>query len=360
MALTEHGLLTPGPVNLHPAAAAVIARPQTHHRSRRAIQVISSLRRKLKELAAADGEVILIGGSGTASMEAAVRGLFRQGARLWIPVAGKFAGRWAEIAASAGMKPVLTEHEWGSAVSVNSLPEEPLDGALLTHSETSTGVLHPVHELSRAVKSQNDGAIVVVDAVTSFMLAELKLDAWNIDAAVSGSQKGVMSPPGLSWLWLSNRAVEVLRPAGYYLDVYRELKAQQKGQTAFTPPIQIIEAVDAVLTAELPGGIKDLPRRWERKARENHRFYSMGSEIGLRPVPNSNEHRSPATAAFYLPDSVRYDLLSTAFENAGWRIAGGQGKLKDRIFRVSAMGYFKPAELDRAYDDFLRIISHLV
>lgn len=356
MALNRPRLLTPGPVNLHPAAVRALARPLLHHRSDEAAQTIADLRERLRQLVGTGGEAVLIGGSGTAAMEAVARGLFRPGARVWVPVAGKFAERWAEIAASSGLDPVVTQHPWGAAATAGDLPSGPLDGALFTHSETSTGVLHPLRELAAAVRARNPDALVVADAVTSFLLAPLELDAWGVDAAVSGSQKGTMAPPGLAWAWLGPRALEALHPAGYYLDLSRELTAQRKGQTAFTPPMQIVEAVAAVLEEAVAQEGEGLEARWREKRRANERFYELAGRAGLRPVPRTPEARSPATAAFYLPRGQDYAGLSAAFAARGWRIAGGQGPLKGRIFRVSAMGHFEPGELERAYDDFRQLI----
>ncbi|WP_456444890.1 pyridoxal-phosphate-dependent aminotransferase family protein [Oceanithermus sp.] len=356
MAVTRPRLLTPGPVNLHPAALQALARSQLHHRSPEAAALIRRLRARLAAMLASRGEAVLLGGSGTAAMEAVVRALFRPGARVWVPVAGKFAERWVEIARAAGLEPQVSEHPWGAAVSPDDLPPVRIDGALLTHSETSTGVLHPLRSLVAAVRARAPEALVVVDAVTSFLVAEIELESWGLDAAVSGSQKGAMSPPGLAFAWLAPRALERLRPSGYYLDLSRELAAQRQGQTAFTPPIQIIEAVHDVLEAVWPHGRDDLARHWAAKAEATARFYARGAELGLRPVPSREEARSPATAAFYLPPGWTSEALSAAFAERGWRVAGGQGPLKGRIFRVSAMGYFTPAELERAYSDFTAVL----
>lgn len=360
MAVDRLRLLTPGPVNLHPAALAALARPQLHHRSPEAAALVRGLRARLASLLETRGEALLIGGSGTAAMEAAARALFPPGARVWVPIAGKFAERWAEIARSAGLVPIVTEHAWGEAVRPDHLPRLSLDGALLTHSETSTGVLHPVRELAAAVRAHNPEATVLVDAVTSFLAAPLSLESWGLDAAVSGSQKGAMAPPGLAFVWLAPRALERLRPAGYYLDLVHELAAQREGQTAFTPPIGIIEAVDAVLAAQRFERRADLEGYWKRKREDNEQFYALGEDLGLRPLPRVQEARSPATAAFYLPEGRSFPELSTAFAERGWRIAGGQGPLKGHIFRVSALGYFDSGELERAYEDFTELLRGFV
>ncbi len=349
-------LLTPGPVNLHPVALAALAQPQLHHRSPEAGELVRDLRERIARLAGTVGEAVLLGGSGTAAMEAAVRALFAPGARVWVPVAGKFSERWCEIARAAELEPVCDAYEWGSAVPPETVPTGPLDGALLTHSETSTGVLQPLAELSARVRERHPGALVVADVVTSFALAPVRMDAWGLDAAVLGSQKGLMSPPGLAAVVLGARGLKRLRPAGYYLDLARELRAQRARQTAFTPPINLIEAAAAVMAALEAA---DWEARFARVREVNERFYALGKTAGLTPVPAPGAERSPATAAFYLPRGMPYAEVSQAFAARGWRVAGGQGPLKGRILRVSAMGYFEDGELERAWRDFAEITARL-
>ncbi len=354
MAMKRPRLLTPGPVNLHPAAVRALARPQLHHRSSEAGELVRELRARIAKLANSRGEAVLLGGSGTAAMEAAVRGLFRPGARVWVPVAGKFSERWCEIARAAGLEPVCDAYDWGQAVPPGAVPARPLDGALLTHSETSTGVLQPLAELAARFRERHPEALLAVDAVTSFALTPLRMDDWKLDAVVLGSQKGLMSPPGLAAVVLGPRGLEALRPAGYYLDLARELRAQRAHQTAFTPPINLIEAAAAVMRALEAEGWE---ARFERVREANEGFYALGETAGLVPVPEPGTRRSPAVAAFYLPRGTPYVEVSRAFAARGWRIAGGQGPLKGSIFRVSAMGYFEPGELERAYGDFRQLLK---
>ena len=349
-------LLTPGPVCLHPAARKALAQPQIHHRSPAASKLLTSLRENVARVAGTAGETVVVTGSGTAAMVALVAGLFAPGARVWVPLAGKFSERWAEIAASAGLDVVTTEHPWGAAVSSADVPKAPLDGALLTHSETSTGVLQPVAELAAAVKAASPQALVVADAVTSFLLSELRMDEWGLDALAIGSQKGLMSPPGLGLAVLAESALESLRSAGYYLDLARELGQQRGGQTAYTPAINLVAAAAAVLEEVLREGLDGHLRQ---KSERNRRFYEIGAKAGLQPLPQAGAQKSPATAAFYLPEGAAAGSLATAMSARGWRIAGGQGPLKGRIFRISAMGYLENDEMERAFSDFESALQEL-
>ena len=348
-------LLTPGPVCLHPAALRALTEPQMHHRSQPAAKLLASLRRNVSAAAGTEGETVVLTGSGTAAMVALANGLFAPGERVWVPVAGKFSERWAEIAASVGLEPLVTEYAWGQVVSPGDVPAG-IAGALLTHSETSTGVLQPLAKLARAVRERNPDALVVADAVTSFLLSELKMDEWRVDAVAIGSQKGLMSPPGLGLAVLGPRAQEALRPAGYYLNLERELRAQRAGQTAYTPAINLIAAADAVLANIVAEGLEKhltIKKEW------NDHFYEIGERAGLEAVPRREDARSPAAAAFYLPAGVPSSAVLGAMLEKGWRIAGGQGPLKGKIFRISAMGYLTADELERAFADFSGVLSRL-
>jgi len=340
-------LLTPGPVELHPRARLVLAGPQRHHRGEAAARVFSRVREGLKAAFGTAGETLLLTGSGTAGMEALVGGLFRPGERVVVPVSGKFSERWAEIALARGLAVERLELEWGTVLDPEAVAahvDGGVAGVFLTHSETSTGVLNPIAEIAARVRAQNPEALVVVDAVTSLFVAPFALDEMGLDAAVAGSQKGLMLPPGLAFLALGPRALKRLQPYGYYLDLARELKTQPRGQAAFTPAINLIEAANAVLEVLLP----ELAAHQAEKAALNARLYTLGEAYGLRPVPPEG-FESPATAAFWLPEGMDAEAVKAAFLNEGLLIAGGQGRLKGKIFRISLMGYFEPEQLEEVF-----------
>jgi len=350
-------LLTPGPVELHPRARLALTRPQLHHRTEEAKGVLMEVRAQMRCAFVTEGEVVALTASGTGAMEAALAGLFRPGERVYVPVAGKFSERWAEIAEAWGLEVYRRDYPWGHALTeadvARDIEDEPIAGALLTHSETSTGVLHPLPALAGAIRSCCPEALVVVDAVTSLFVAPFALDPWGVDAAVTGSQKGLMLPPGLSFVALGPRALSRLAPRGYYTNLAAELAKQRQGEAAFTPAVQLLVAAREVLEVLLA----DLEGHLERKQRGNDRLYELGLEAGLRPVP---EVRSPATAAFYLPPSLSYAALKDAFLRRGAVIAGGQGPLKGRIFRVSLMGYFDEAGEAWAFETVRAVLAEVL
>ncbi|WP_018461989.1 pyridoxal-phosphate-dependent aminotransferase family protein [Thermus oshimai] len=326
-------LLTPGPVRLHPKALEALARPQLHHRTEPARALFLRARTLLKAAFRTEGEVLLLTGSGTLAMEALVRGLFAPGERVLVPVYGKFSERFWEIAEAAGLSVDRLDYPYGRVPRPEDVAKGGYRGLLLVHSETSTGALVDLPALAQAFKAENPEGLVGADMVTSLLVKEVALEAFGVDAAASGSQKGLMCPPGLGFVALSPRALEALRPAGYYLDLTRELRAQREGESAWTPAINLVGAVAAVLEEILPR----LEEHLALKAWQNDLLYRVGEELGLRAVP---EVRSPAVAAFYLPEGVPYGRVKEAFARRGAVIAGGQGPLKGRIFRLSLMGHY--------------------
>lgn len=327
-------ILTPGPVELHPKALEALSRPQLHHRSDEAISLFNSARTLLKQAFNTEGEVVLVTGSGTAAMEALLLSLFAPGQRVWVPIHGKFSERWAEIAEVYGLEVVKQELPWGSVVKPEHIEAltGSFDGALLTHSESSTGALNDIRDLAQTFKAKFPNSLVLADMITSLLITDVKLETWGIDAAAAGSQKGIMCPPGLGYAALSPRALERVRPAGYYLSLAKELKTQPTGESAWTPAISLIAATANVLEAVLP----ELDTHLLLKAQQNSILYQAGELAGLKVVP---EVKSAATTCFYLPEGVKYAQIKDAFAKRGATIIGGQGQLKGKIFRVSLMGY---------------------
>ena len=326
-------LLTPGPVRLHPKALEALARPLLLDRTAAAREVFLKARGLLRQAFRTEGEVLILTGSGTLAMEALVKNLFAPGERVLVPVYGKFSERFYEIALEAGLVVERLDFPYGDTPRPEDVAKEGYAGLLLVHSETSTGALADLPALARAFKEKNPEGLVGADMVTSLLVGEVALEAMGVDAAASGSQKGLMCPPGLGFVALSPRALERLKPRGYYLDLARELKAQKEGESAWTPAINLVRAVAAVLEAVLPR----LEEHLALKAWQNALLYGVGEEGGLRPVP---KRFSPAVAAFYLPEGVPYARVKEAFARRGAVIAGGQGPLKGKVFRLSLMGAY--------------------
>ncbi len=363
--LIKPRLLAPGPVEVPPGVLEAMARPVRHHRSAAFTELLQSARARLAQVAMVPGEPLLIvTGSGTAGFEAGLLATVPAGGTVLSLNAGKFGERWALMARRFGFRVIELEAAWGTAVDPDRVAEAlarsgHVDAVTTTHSETSTGVLHDVEAIARVVRAQAPDTLLLVDAVTSLAAAELRPREWGLDAVFSGSQKGVMVPPGLAFAYLSPRAWErsdalaarqLLVPS-YYLDLRRERERQQAGQTATTPAVSLVAGLDVALDMLLQEGI---PQVWERRARLNGALLAAGEAIGLTRYA---ERPSPAVAALRTPDGIAAPDVSRRLAARGIRIGGGQDAAKPHLLRPSVLGYcddFDVVTLAVALEDALR------
>ncbi len=341
-------LMTPGPTPVHPAAAAALAAPHPHHRTPRFREVISGLRASLADVFRTRGEMVLLTCSGTGAMEASLVSLTRPGDQVMVVDSGKFGGRWRDLCAAHGREAVVIRPDPRQAVT----PEEvgaaaaahPRASALcLAACESSTGVGVDVQAVAAAARAAaGDRLLLLVDAITAVGAAPLEADAWDLDVVIGGSQKAFMVPPGLAFLSLSTRAQGRLGETGgggLYLDLARELKAQREGSTAWTPSTALAFALEAALAALLAEGMEAVWAATERRARMTR---AAVAALGLTLYPRSP---APSLTAVEAPPGLDSGSIVASLEQEfGVRIAGGQGSLKGRIFRLAHMGYIDEVE----------------
>ncbi len=361
-------LLAPGPVEVPPAVLEAIARPVVHHRSGPFKELFARVRTRLAEVAMVPGEeMLMVTGSGTAGFEAALLAAVPAGGTVLSLHAGKFGERWADMARRFGFRVVVVEQAWGRAIDVervrDALRADPQVAAVTTtHSETSTGVLHDVERIAAAVREEAPDALMVVDAVTSLAAAELRPRAWGLDVVVSGSQKGLMVPPGLAFAYLSERAWrrsdELARRGalvpGYYLDLRRERERQAQDQTATTPAVSLIAGLDAALNVLLDEGVEAV---WQRRAALNEALLCAGEAVGFERYA---ERPSPAVAALRTPEGIDASAVVRQLAEAGIRIGAGQDAAKPHLIRPSVLGYadrFDVVTLAAALEDAVRALG---
>lgn len=340
--IPKERLRTPGPVEVPPAVLEAVARAPLHHRSDAFARLFDEARRGLAELLTVPGdEVMVLTGSGTAGFEAGFRATVPAGGKVIALHAGRFARRWLELARAYGHEVVPVEAPWGETFDEAAVREafaaHP-DAAAVTmvHSETSTGVLHDVEGLAALARRLLPDALLLVDAVTSLGVAPLRPRTWELDVVVSGSQKGVMLPPGLAFAWLSERAWaagEAKRGPSFYLDLHREREAQRRGQPASTPATSLVAGLPVALGMLLDGGLEVL---WADRARLNRALLEAGRAAGCTPfaaVP------SPAVAALALPEGLEAPRVRALLAERGMHVGGGQEHIKPRVLRPSLLGW---------------------
>jgi len=339
-------LFTPGPTPIPEQVALALAQPIIHHRNPEFIEIFSRVNENLKYLFQTKQDVYTLTSSGTGAMEAAVANLLSSGDKAIFVNGGKFGERWGEICKAYGVEAIEIKIEWGRAVTPEEIETElkrnpDVKAVFLTHSETSTGVFTDVKEIAKIVR-ENSNAVTVVDGITSVGAHELYMDEWGLDVVITGSQKGLMIPPGLSFIALSERAWEMVESSNlpkYYFSLKKARKALQNGDTPWTPGIALIVALDVALKMIREEGLENI---WRRHEKLSLAVREGCKALGLRLFGHPPSH---AVTAVYFPDGIdKKEFQKVLKYKYGITVAGGQEHLKDKIFRISHLGYYD--ELD--------------
>ncbi len=336
----KYRLVTPGPVAVSERIRRAMAEELIHHRAPGFQAVFREVREKLKQVFQTRREVLVLATSGTGAMEASVSNLLSAGESAVVVRAGKFGERWAELCQAYGVHPICVDVEWGRAVRPEEVraafEDAPAARALLVQaSETSTGVLHPVRELAQI--THEHGGLILVDGISAVGVHDLPMDAWGLDALISGSQKSLGLPPGLAFIALSESAERVLERTTqprYYLDLRKELEGQPRGHTAYTPAVSLILALREALRAILEQGLPQVFARYERMARSvRAAVEALGLALFAPDAP------SFACTAVRLPAGIDGDeLIRRLRDTYGVHVAGGQGQVEGKIIRIGHMG----------------------
>jgi aspartate aminotransferase-like enzyme len=342
----KYQLMAPGPTPVPSEVLLAMAQPMIHHRTPAYEALFVEVRAGLKRLFQTEGDVITLACSGTGAMEAAVVNTLSAGDTVAVVKAGKFGERWIEIAQAYGLTVVPLDAPFGETVAPErvaaALRARPEVRAVLTqHSESSTGVLHDVRAYAEITRRTD--ALLVVDAVSSLGIADLRMDAWGVDVVVAGSQKGLMLPPGLGFCGLSARAWERAATSTlpkYYLNLREERKCLQRNEAHFTPAVSIVVGLREVLRMLEREGWAEVFARHDRLARATRAgCEALGLALFARATP------SPALTAVVAPRGIDSERIVAAYSAAhNITIAGGQGEMKGALFRLGHMGY--AAEFD--------------
>jgi len=355
-------LLTPGPTPVPPEVLAELAKPVIHHRERDYREIYERCLLRLQEVYRTKNDVLMFTTSGTGAFESAVANLTSAGDRQLVLSAGNFGERWAGMAKAFGADLVHARLEWGETPEPEDLRSALSDAGdvkvvYLTHSETSTGVVCDVQGLAAVAKEA--GALVVVDAVSSLGAVPLEMDDWGLDVVVSGSQKALMTPPGLATAAVSAAGWEQVARStlpSFYFNWERTRKAQEQVDSAFTPAVSLIVALDVALGLLLDGGLDDAFERHLRLGRACRAgIKAMGLELF-----SPDEDRSAVVTAVRMPDGMDSAELARALRDRhGITIAGGQGELKGVIFRIGHIGWYDEFDIATALSAVELVLGEL-
>jgi aspartate aminotransferase-like enzyme len=334
-------LRIPGPTPLPERVVRAMSKPMVDHRGPEFAAILADIAAGAKRVFKTSSDLILLTSSGTGGLESAVANLVSPGDEVVVALCGNFGERFASLASVYGAEVVRLEFEWGQPVDPDDLahvlerhPRAKL--LLLTHNETSTGLTNPLRELARV--GRDAGRVIVVDGVSSISSIEIETDAWGIDVAVSGSQKGWMAPPGLALVSISERAWEMqahARAPRYYFD-WKEAKTwADKGMTPFTTAVSVAFA--------LHEGIRMLEEEGLANVYERHARLARATQAGLRALGFKlfarDGYRSHTVTAALPPDGLNVEAFRKLLHDRyGVVIAGGQNRMAGKMIRVGHLG----------------------
>lgn len=347
-------IFTPGPTQVHPDVLKATVSYDTYHRSSDFKIFHTSLLEKLRQIFLTDKYLNIITASGTGALETAIVNFCWPGEEVLFLNQGRFGARWGAIAASHGLKAIELSVPYGTAATIDDLKNVNLSNissVLLTHVETSTATITDIKSLAKYIR-ENSNALIIVDAVTSVGAVEFRMDDWGVDVAVSASQKGLMTQPGISIIAYSERAKEKMFENDmprFYFDLRKELKSVTEDQlTMWTPAVGIFYGVDKACDIILAQGLEN---RWKSTHEMAEYFRSESVKNGFGLFSSSP---CDSLTALTMPANIPSGKLNKAMkEKYGINIANGQAEMKEKISRFSHMG-------DLELEDFAELNKLLI
>lgn len=342
-------LFTPGPTPLSPVVLQAMGKNIPHHRTDEFRSIFKGAREGLQRFFKTSQDVLILSCSGSGGMEAALVNTLSTGDTMLALVAGNFGERWANIGKAHGMDVQILEAEWGTAVKPEAvkaaLDANPkIRGVFVQHNESSTGVKHDIQAIASVVKGRVD-VVLVVDAISGMGAMPLHTEEWGVDVVVVGSQKALALPPGMAFVSVNEKAwqrIQTTKSPKFYFDLLRERKNQANFESAWTPPISLVVALDAVLKdLEAAGGVDVLVKNAGTLAAMTR---AAAKALGL-PLLAPDDF-GDALTALKPPAGIEIGkitkILKGEFKS---EVAGGQGKLKGQIMRVAHLGYYDVTDI---------------
>jgi aspartate aminotransferase-like enzyme len=335
-------LLAPGPTPVPPEVLLSMAMPIIHHRSPDFIPVLSSAKKGLQWLYQTKNDVLILASTGTGGMVGAVNNFFNQGDKVLVINGGKFGERWTKICQAYGLNVEEIIIEWGYTVKLDIVEEKlkknpDIKGVFVQATETSTGVYHDIEGLGNILKGYPD-TLFIVDAISALVAHDLKTDDWAIDIMVGGSQKGLMLPPGLAFVSVSEKAWkknEQSKMPRFYFNFKKERENLSKNQTNFTSAVTLIIGLNEAIKLLQKEGLENVFKRHALLANATREAVKA---LGLDLY--SKESPSNSVTAIEMPAGIDGQVVyKTLREKYGITGAGGQDKAKGKIFRLAHLGY---------------------
>jgi aspartate aminotransferase-like enzyme len=357
-------LMIPGPTPVPEQVLLAMTKHPMGHRSGEFSAIMAEVTENLKWLHQTQNDVLILTASGTGAMEAGMINFLSQGDKVLVGSNGKFGDRWAKVARAYGLDVQEITAEWGKPLDTEAFKtaldadtNKDIKAVIITHSETSTGVLNDLETINRHVKAHGE-ALIMVDAVTSLGACSVPVDDWGLDVVASGSQKGYMIPPGLAFVCVSDKAWKAYETATlpkFYLDLGPYRKTAAKDSTPFTPPVNLFFALQAALKMMKQEGLEGIFARHDRQRRATR---AAMKALNL-PLFGADDCASPAITAV-MPQGVEAEQVRSVMKKQfDIALAGGQDHYKGKIFRIGHLGFVCDRDILTAISALEATLSHL-
>jgi aspartate aminotransferase-like enzyme len=343
-------LMIPGPTPVPEQVLLALAKHPIGHRSGDFAKIIAEVTEGLKWLHQTQNDVLILASSGTGAMEAGIINFLSAGDRVLVGCNGKFSERWAQVCDVYGLQTERISAEWGKPLdpeqfraALEADTDKQIKAVIITHSETSTGVLNDLETINRYVKAHGQ-ALIIVDAVTSLGATPVPMDAWGLDVVASGSQKGFMLPPGLGFVAVSPKAWEAYATAKlprFYLDLGKYRKEAAKNSHPFTPPVNMFFAMQVSLKMMQAEGLENI---FARHQRHTNATRAAVKALNL-PLFTADHAASPAITAVAPVNVDAEHIRSILRKRFDIAMAGGQDQLKGKIFRIGHLGFVSDRDI---------------
>ncbi len=336
-------MLTPGPTPIPDRVRLAMAAPIPHHRKQEFKTLLAENQVMLQRLFCTKSPVLPLASSGTGSMTAAAFNLFQPGEKVLVATAGYFGNRWLDIVKMRGLEPVILRRHAGLSFDPGEvrtlLDADPaIRGVFMQISETSTGVLHPVQEVAAVTRERN--VMLVADGISAVSISPVDMDGWGIDCLLTGSQKGLMLPPGMAFIALSERAwkrVESIPQQCYYFDLLQERANCLRNQTHYTSPISLLMGLREALSMLFAFGLDNVYRKqWALTQMARTGITAMGLELLVR---EEGRYTWGLTSIALPPEMPASPIVAKAYKEYGVILTAGQAELRERVLRLAHMGW---------------------
>lgn len=353
-------LLTPGPTNIPDRYLEVFGKDIIHHRTPQFREILKENNENLKKVFKCKNDVSVITSSGTGAMEAAIVNFFSKGEKILAINTGYFGDRFRKIAEIYGLNVINLEYEFGESYKLEDVKKvlaenSDLKGILVTHSETSVGILNDVKSLGNLTKETD--ILLIVDTISGLVANDFDFDGWNIDVAIAGSQKAFLIPPGLSFVTLSDKAKKAMEKSDlpkYYLSIKQyEKYFTEMAETPYTPAIGLILALHKSLQDLVKTGVENVTKE---KYELRKYIEEKAKKLGFNLLVENEENRTNTLVSVYREGIIIKSVINE-LEEKGYTVTGGKGKYAESLMRIGILGEITKEQIDEFFVIFEKEVA---